>query len=399
MPTARETGARPLALVAVAGAICVDLLVGWFLGLRSDLEGLSRRRHRDDLDIDFALVLPGALFAVAGAIGVAVAFRRPKLGFVITAATLIGFGWLGGFPPAILIPLGVVVFRLVREIGIGGALPWLAVVPVIAWSSWWGEPGLGVTSPRFWGWVLTATALMFLPALGAVLVTTRLESRRREHAEELQRAAQAERLRVVRDIHDVVGHSLSIITLQSGVALHLMDSDPGQVRASLEAIRDSAKAALAEVRHTLGVVQYADQSTGPLTPTPEVRDLPRLVQQVNEAGGQVTLTPIEQVGVVPSSVGAAAFRVVQESLTNALRHAPGSRVWVELARDPRALVVQVKDDGRPAETITEGTGLRGMRDRVETLAGAFQANPTPQGFVVTATFPIGPDSEPDERLI
>lgn len=363
------------------------LLFGWRVG-RVGLGSAPWSRRAPDHHFQLAMTPPVALAILAAMVGVPLTRRYPRIGFTLVAASLVAYCWSGGFRAAMLVPLAVAVYLVVRRLGIADALPWLGAVPLIAWSSWWGDAGLGLADASMWAWLLSTTIFMAGPALLAILVTTRTESRSRQRTDELDRAASAERLRLVRDIHDVVGHSLSMITLQSGVALRLLDSDPEQARTSLEAIRDSSRKALAEVRHTLGVVKEQDPAAGPLAPTPELAELPQLIRQVNEAGGDVSLTSVDPGSEIPSAVGTAVYRVVQESLTNTVRHAPGAKVEVHLARDARRLVVRIADNAAPRSGFVEGAGLRGMRERVEALAGTFDAQATQRGFVVVATFPL-----------
>ena len=195
---------------------------------------------------------------------------------------------------------------------------------------------------------------------------------------------------MARDIHDVVGHSLSMISLQSGVALHVLESDPAQVRASLEAIRESSRSSLAELRQTLGVFRKPDEG-GPLVPTATLADVPALVESVRAGGREVgLLLAADASRGVPAAVQTVAYRVVQEGLTNVVRHAAGASAVVSIERRPEVLVVGVRDDGPARQAPVEGNGLRGMRERVEAVGGTLGIGVRPEGgLAVLATLPIG----------
>ena len=198
---------------------------------------------------------------------------------------------------------------------------------------------------------------------------------RRDREEDRRRTAYEERLRIAREVHDVVGHSLSVVTMQAGVALHVLDKQRAagepvspEVSASLEAIRRSSRDALAELRTTLGV--FRDPAGEPRTPTAGLDRLDDLVGALRAAGRRIDVvrTPDHQ-APLPAAVDQAAFRIVQEGLTNVVRHAGEARATVRVDRDPDALVVQVSDDGPGVTRLEEGNGIRGMRERAASLGG------------------------------
>ncbi|MGC9665662.1 sensor histidine kinase [Planosporangium sp. 12N6] len=228
----------------------------------------------------------------------------------------------------------------------------------------------------------------------------RLEHRRRQASEE--------RLRIARELHDVLGHHLSLINVQAGVGLHLMDDRPEQARAALAAIKQASAEALREVRSVLGALRLDDESA-PRTPAPGLSGtgdsdastgLRALVADVTAAGLPVRLHVDGPAGTLPAEVDRAAYRVVQEALTNVRRHAgtdAAAEVRVGYGRDE--LVITVTDDGAGATdgasvdgpvAFSAGTGIVGMRQRVEALGGEFRAGPRPGvGFEVYARFPLG----------
>src|SRR5690606_12582515 len=224
------------------------------------------------------------------------------------------------------------------------------------------------------------------------------EADRVARAERERTAVADERLRIAREVHDVLAHSLSAITVQAGVGLHLLDRDPDQARSALAAIRTTSAEALDEVRAVLGVVRGDGGNGAPLAPTWDLAALPRLVRQA--AAGAVAATP--DVGAaaaaLPGRRAGGAYRVGQESLTNVRRgalEAPRAEGGVRGRRGRGGTVtVAVTDDGAGASSGAEpGYGLRGMRERVESVSGTLDAGPVPdaagsgRGFRVRAVFP------------
>lgn len=216
--------------------------------------------------------------------------------------------------------------------------------------------------------------------------------RERERAREEQRRRQAseQRLRIARELHDVLGHHLSLINVQAGVGLHLMDSQPEQARAALAAIKQASAEALQEVRSVLAALHPADESA-PRTPAPR---LAQLAELTTDAGlpvrTEVTGTP----GELPAQVERAAYRIIQEALTNVRRHAgAGASATVSVDYREAELVVRVEDDGGDAAPVTDpvtpGGGLHGMRERAAALGGSLTAEPRPGGgFRVRAWLPL-----------
>lgn len=336
----------------------------------------------------FATFTPPAVAAIlAVCAGIVVMRWRPLAGFLLGVAGLTAYGALGGpsigsYPAALVLSIG-----LLRARGLGRTLPWLALLLVALWATWWDAPDLGLTQWRMWSTIGSELVWALVPTLLVALAMARRQARAREQAEAVERAASDERLRLAREIHDVVGHSLSMISLQSGVALRVLDADPAQARTSLEAIRASSKDALAELRQTLGVFR-GDPET-PLAPTPTLAAIPRLVDEVRAGGVRVDLAPLPESDAVGAATQAVAYRVVQEALTNAIRHAPGERVDVVVSRTPDTLVVRVANALRQAQgPVVEGGGLRGMRERVEALGGTLGAGALQQAFVVEARLPL-----------
>jgi signal transduction histidine kinase len=249
-----------------------------------------------------------------------------------------------------------------------------------AWSI--GHSGVMVT------WLLLLLA-------GAEVVRIRRERAdevRRTRQEEERRQASEERLRIARELHDVLAHNISMINVQAGVALHLMDERHEQARTALSAIKDASKEALTEVRSVLGVLRQVDESA-PRTPTAGLARLDDLLSRTRVAGISVRLRTAGEPRALPAGVDLAAFRIVQESLTNVTRHAgPGVTADVLLEYEDGHLLIEVRDDGRgtPGDLPNGGNGIPGMRERVAALGGEIAAGPRTdaEGFRVRARLPV-----------
>jgi signal transduction histidine kinase len=212
----------------------------------------------------------------------------------------------------------------------------------------------------------------------------------RFRAEEARRRATEERLRIARELHDSLGHYLSLISVQSGVALNLNQHLPEQARASLTAVKQASKDALGELRSVLGILR-TDADSAPHSPAPALGRLNDLVAHASAAGLEVRAEIEGGFRPLPFGVDAAGYRIVQEALTNVTRHAGPGTATVRVTYGEDDLTVQVDDDGRgPAgEYRDSGNGIAGMRERVAALGGQFSAGPRPGGgFRVHAQLPV-----------
>jgi signal transduction histidine kinase len=226
------------------------------------------------------------------------------------------------------------------------------------------------TDPAVYGPVIGMVCLVIL---GASVRQRRLDAEervRQAHAmaeADLRRRMTDERLRIARELHDVLAHTVSVIAVQGGLALDALDDSPEVARAAVLAMRTSAREALAELRAALAALR-GEGDAGTL-PQPTLAELPGLAAAARAAGLAVELD-IDGTSGVPPAAELTAYRIVQEALTNAVRHSGAASVWVRLSRADGALRVEVSDDGRglPGET-SSGMGLRGMRERVESLGG------------------------------
>lgn len=204
-----------------------------------------------------------------------------------------------------------------------------------------------------------------------------------------RRAVTEERMRIARELHDMVAHSMSIITVQAGFGHLVIDAEPAEAKAALHTIETTGRATLDEMRRLLGVLR-ADDGPGPLSlaPTPGLADLGRLVDQTARAGVAVDLTVAGERGDLPAGLDLTAYRIVQEALTNVVKHARTQRCRVAVEYEPDAVRVLVTDDGRGGPVDGTGHGLVGMRERVALYGGRLRAESGPgRGFEVAAELP------------
>jgi signal transduction histidine kinase len=219
-----------------------------------------------------------------------------------------------------------------------------------------------------------------------------LAAMRERNEIETRRRVNEERIRIARDVHDVVSHSLATISTQASVGAHIAPTAPAEGLAMLAEIRDLSNEALDGLRHTVGSLR-ADEDEGPIAPTPSLRDLPRIVERARGAGLSVTLRMEGATETLPSALQLGIYRIVQESLTNAIRHAHGSRVAIRISVGGQDLSVEVTDDGS-GRTIGLGgdglgSGLIGLHERAMALGGSLEAGESADGgFRVHATLPL-----------
>jgi signal transduction histidine kinase len=227
----------------------------------------------------------------------------------------------------------------------------------------------------------------------------RADRAEREREEQARRAVTEERLRIARELHDVIAHSMSVIAVQSAVGHHVMDTQPGQARQALAAIEATSRSALTEMRRLLGVLRQEGQTRGSLAPAPGLADLDSLVSQVQDAGLVVCVRVDGQRGTVPPGIDLSAYRIIQEALTNVIKHAPCPSADVLICYRADSLTVEITGQGRrvpgalpayvPPARTGSGHGIIGMRERVTVFGGEFAAGPGPDGgFRVRARFPI-----------
>jgi len=272
-----------------------------------------------------------------------------------------------------------------------GAMLWAVVSIVVAWVA---AIVLGAVVGLDWHPFRIALTTVLLAACFGIGAFVRV---RRERAAEFraeavrrrQTAEQRERVRIARELHDVIGHALSQINVQASVGLHLMDRDPEQARTALGSIKETSKSALEEVRSVLGVIR--NEGDAPLAPQAELAELPRLVAGVRSPGFEAELLDRLDGALPGRAVQFAAYRIAQEALTNVVRHAGATRAVVAVERlGDDELLLTVDDDGTGVQGAPEGSGILGMRERAALLGGSVEVSPSPRGGTrVTARLPWG----------
>ncbi|MEV5978588.1 sensor histidine kinase [Streptomyces sp. NPDC052114] len=272
--------------------------------------------------------------------------------------------------------------------GAVGAL-WAGHLLIAHWLYAWLPPG--DDGARSWGeeipvavWVV---AIVAVSELGRVR-REQWAKERAERAQAARRRADEERLRMARELHDVLAHSISVINVQAGVGLALLDSDPEQARTALTTIKAASKEALGEVRQVLDTLRAPGEA--PRAPAPGLDRLPELVEQARSTGLAVDVTTEGTPVRLPPGADLAAFRIVQEALTNVVRHSGSRHARVLVRHDRGALTLRIDDDGPAtgADAGGSGNGLAGMRERAAALDGTIEAGPRPDGgFRVTAVLP------------
>ncbi|WP_326552627.1 sensor histidine kinase [Micromonospora sp. NBC_01813] len=268
----------------------------------------------------------------------------------------------------------------------------LAAMPVSAvLRAVFRQPGKSGETGLHFDWTVWM-AIAVLPAvvaglLGYSIRQTR-EYARRISEQAAEQAVVAERLRISRELHDHVAHSVGVIALQAGAAARVMDSQPDQAREALRAIETTSRETLSGLRRMLGGLRQAEEA--PLRPAPGLADVERLVGTATAAGVVVDLTVSGERRALPADVELSAYRIIQEALTNVLRHAHAETCRISVEYSASVLAIEVVDDGQGGELADGGFGLTGLRERVALVNGTITAGTRRGGgFQVTARLPVG----------
>ncbi|MFD7964193.1 sensor histidine kinase [Streptomyces zaomyceticus] len=354
-----------------AGGVAAALLV----------TGMSGRHSATGLDLlGYALLAVGGLTLAAGR-------RAPVAVLAVSGLCAVGYQAAGFDVPAVAFLFAVYAamragHRLVTAVT---SVAVLAALPLAALASGLHDTGEAFAQAR------GALQIAWLIAAGAAGEALRQAERRADEAERTReetarRRADEERLHIARELHDSLTHQISVIKVQSEVAVHVARKRGEQVPEALLAIREAGREAARELRATLEALRDDDT-----TPPPGLGHVPELVERAGRSGLAATLTIEGQRHDVPAAVGRTVYRIVQESLTNIARHADATRASVRIAYGPDVVALQVDDDGRatPDTAPSPGIGLLGMRERVTALGGRFRAAPRGEGgFTVRAELPV-----------
>lgn len=393
--------AHPLALdAAVAAGVLVCMVVGSFV--------VPRGEH----GVIWGVRTPAALsllLMLVGAAALVLRRRRPRAVLAVTGTVSV-IELVTGDPRAPVAMSAVVALytvaattdrRTTWRLGLltmtgltaaamlAGPLPWYAQenIGVLAWTGIGATAGDAVRSRRA---VVQA-------------IRDRAERAERTREEEARRRVAEERLRIARDLHDVVAHHIALVNVQAGVAAHIMDKRPDQAKEALAHVREASRSALNELRATVGLLRQSGDPEAPTEPAPGLSRLEELADTFRSAGLPVAVARADQGGELPAAVDLAAYRIVQEALTNVRKHA-GSEAEAEVSvvRVGPNLEVTVLDDGPGKPGSPEdggGHGLLGMRERVTALGGTLTTGPRyGGGFRVHAILPVMTTTAPGEPV-
>jgi signal transduction histidine kinase len=338
--------------------------------------GLSARQAFDPL---------GYTLLVAGGLALVARGRAPITVLAVTGVCALGHQAVGIDVPAVAFLFAV--YSTVRAghhvVTVVGSVLMLAAVPLALLASphdW--TVGAAVTHARD---VLQLAWLVAAAAAGEALrqAERRADQAERTREETARRRADEERLHIARELHDSLTHQISVIKVQAEVAVHLANKRGEQVPDALLAIRDAGREAARELRATLEALRD-DQN-----PPHGLAHVPELIRQVQTTGLDATLTIDGHPDDMPAAVDRAAYRIVQESLTNITRHAAATSASVRIDHRPDTLVIRIDDNGTATPATTPGVGLLGMRERVTALGGHLRAAPRDDGgFTVHAELPV-----------
>jgi signal transduction histidine kinase len=323
--------------------------------------------------------------------------RAPVAVYAVAIAAAVAWAALGQIDGATLVPVMVALFwvaltcsrQVTLAAGLAGATAIFLAEGTLGPFGWLGGP-----NATMWPQLLAAGALGgYVAARRKWLAAERARAAQAElmREEETRRRVDAERMRIARELHDVVAHSMAMINVQATAAGVLLAEDPAGAADAIQAIRGASKSGLRELRAILQVLRDADPAGAPAVP-PSLRVIQTLADATTAAGSPVTVRAGAPAVPLPPPVALAAYRIVQESLTNVVRHARGASAIVTAGQDGDELTIEIINDGAPGTTAFgdgSGAGLTGMRERASTLGGSLEAGPRAEGgFAVRARLPL-----------
>jgi signal transduction histidine kinase len=346
-----------------------------------------------------------AAYVVVVAIGTARLNPNPPLAVAAGALALAAGAWLAGARREPLLLRAAVATGAITILGYGLAsnVSWFAVCLVGGWCALAGGPRVGlaygggafalfgaqwlwVTHDPGWGAWMGGTALTVLTTFALRRERDLVTQLRAAQASLANQARVAERNRIARELHDVIGHTLTVALLHITSARLAVEHDPPDAARALAEAERLGRESLAEVRSAVGLLRQDDPGHDPIAPPPSADGLPRLVERFRSARADVTLTVNGDTAGLPATVGLVVYRIVQEALTNAVKHAPGAPVAVALTIATDQVVLRVDSAGEPRHG--EGMGLLSMRERAESLGGGCEAGPGGRGWLVQAHIPL-----------
>jgi signal transduction histidine kinase len=322
----------------------------------------------------------GLAFALVIACALVLAVRRrwPLVTLGVTSVLTSAYLLLDYVYGPILLAFIVSVYTVARRRPFTQSLPAALASIAVLLLEFFVRPEMGLYG------LIPASAWVVVPYAAGFVVRQWQESVARDRAETLRQHIDDERLQMAQEVHDIVGHGLAAIKMQADVALHLLAKKPEQAEQALEAISRTSSEALDELRSTLAVVRRTETRS----PVPTLARLPDLRQRMGEAGVQVDMETVGAARTLPTVVDLTAYRIVQESLTNVLRHSGAGEARVVLRYEQEKLLVTVVNPVNGPPDPGGGLGIPGMRHRVIALGGDFAAGPTGDGrFEVHASLP------------
>ena len=389
LSTVRNAAPPALTDAGIGVGVAVLLLVASWTG--AGPRWISSPRPLDAVAVGLVVVVAGAL-----------ALRRRYPIPVLVGLNAVAVAWSAGrYPgPWILLAPLIACYTLASLRGwrwglAGAVMTAISALAAIRVAFGAAEPA-GISGIAVW---MAATAGAAGTAVGyyrALLVATRAQLARETQTREEQarRRAVEERLRIARELHDVFGHTMATISVQAGVGIHLLQQRPGQAAEALTTIKQISDQGLTDVKTILGVLRADSDPDQPRTPQGGLDQLDALLDPVRTAGVQPQLTVHGSARPLPAAVDLAAYRILQEALTNVMRHARARTVQLDLRYEPSQVVIRILDDGKAASPGQVGTngqdghGISGMRERALALSGQFTAGPHPDGgFQVRCALP------------
>jgi len=367
----------------------VDVAIAVALAALAVSEALT-----DDPSVAYVFPEPNGWLVLLTLLGsLPLAFRRVRPFAVLTAVlaatvAVSALRWdTGSLPACVGFALYTVAAWTPRRVAVSGlVMVWAATALLALVRAPFFDHPLALISVVAFAIVFAVGRVMRRTREGREAALARALEAERAQAALAERALLAERLRIARELHDVISHTLSVIAVQSGVARHLLGDDPWRVGPALTAIENASREALDDLRRMLGVLRAESLATGEarLSPSPGLQELDQLALAHRASSGTLDVWVDPAVASVPDSVRLTIYRVVQEALTNVRKHAPGAHASVTVRSQQGRVVVEVYDDGRvrsdaPTPPLGTGHGLAGMRERVGLYGGTVEAQPRPEG--------------------
>jgi signal transduction histidine kinase len=393
---------KMLSIVRQAAPNLTDAVVGLGVALLVLVLAGSRTGARLPW-IDNPRPLDAVAVGLVGVVAGAVALRRRYPRSVLVVLNAVALAWSAAYYPSPLIPLTPLIacYTLAAlrgwRWGLAGAVVTALTALVAIHIAFGAAVPAGITGNAMWMAVTAGAAGTAVGYNRALLAVTRAQLAREAQTREEQSRHRVveERLRIARELHDVLGHTMASISVQAGVGIHLIATRPAQAVEALSTIKHISDQGLTDVKTILGILRAdGDEPDQPRAPRGGLDQLDALLDPVRAAGVQPKLNIHPSARPLPAAVDLAAYRIIQEALTNVVRHAHARTVQLDLRYEPTQLVIQIRDDGSAAGPGHRGTngkdghGMSGMRERAVALSGQFTAGPHPDGgFEVRCVIP------------